>query len=235
MGSYDQYKKEVLETSLWLSDHGYFGSLRGTGGNVSVRIEDRDLMAVTPSSVKYHELAMDDICIVDLTGAVVEGSRAPSVEAGMHAAIYRERPDVKAVVHTHQIYGSVFAVLNQPIPALLDEISFTLGDAIEEVRLSEKRSRPRGCRASVGLERSGLLHGGSLAHDDHRIGHEKCFTLIVGHEHRGHSEPPQHRREVVTEFGTQLRIQRGERLVEQEEIGLGSQGAREGDALSLAT
>ncbi|MEN6474552.1 MAG: class II aldolase/adducin family protein [Syntrophaceae bacterium] len=133
MGSYEEYRTEVLETSLWLSDHGYFGSLRGTGGNVSVRIDGRDLMAVTPSSVKYHELALDDICIVDLTGAVVEGVRAPSVEAGMHAAIYRERPDVKAVVHTHQIYGSVFGVLNQPIPALLDEISFTLGEAIEVV------------------------------------------------------------------------------------------------------
>lgn len=133
MGSYDQYKKEVLETSLWLSDHGYFGSLRGTGGNVSVRIEDRDLMAVTPSSVKYHELSLDDICIVDLTGAVVEGVRAPSVEAGLHAAVYRERPDVRAVVHSHQIYGSVFAVLNQPIPALLDEVSFTLGEAIEVI------------------------------------------------------------------------------------------------------
>jgi len=133
MGSYEEYKKEVLETSLWLSDHGYFGSLRGTGGNVSVRIDGRDLMAVTPSSVKYHELSLDDICIVDLTGAVVEGVRAPSVEAGLHAAVYRERPDVKAVVHTHQIYGSVFGVLNQPIPALLDEVAFTLGEAIEVV------------------------------------------------------------------------------------------------------
>ncbi|HQP30200.1 MAG TPA: class II aldolase/adducin family protein [Deltaproteobacteria bacterium] len=133
MGLYDQYKNEVLQTSLWLSDHGYFGSLRGTGGNVSVRVEDRDLMAVTPSSVKYHELSLDDICICDLAGAVVEGARAPSVEAGLHAAVYRERPDVKAVVHTHQIYGSVFAVLNQPIPALLDEVSFSLGETIDVV------------------------------------------------------------------------------------------------------
>jgi ribulose-5-phosphate 4-epimerase/fuculose-1-phosphate aldolase len=130
---YDQYKKEVLETSLWLSDHGYFGSLRGTGGNVSLRIEGKELMAVTPSSVKYHEIAPDDICIVDLSGAVVEGSRAPSVEVGMHAAVYRERPDVNAVVHTHQTYGSVFALLNEPIPSLLDEVSFTLGESIEVV------------------------------------------------------------------------------------------------------
>jgi L-ribulose-5-phosphate 4-epimerase len=131
MGSYEEYKKEVLETSLWLSEHGYFGSLRGTGGNISVRIAEKDLMAVTPSSVKYHEITPDDICIVDLNGAAIEGKRAPSVEAGMHAAVYRERPDVNAVVHTHQIYGSVFALLNQPIPALFDEVSFTLGESVE--------------------------------------------------------------------------------------------------------
>lgn len=131
MSLYDQYKKEVLETSLWLSEHGYFGSLRGTGGNVSVRITGEDLIAVTPSSVKYHEIAPDDICVVDLSGAVVEGSRAPSVEAGMHAAVYRERPDVNAVIHTHQIYGSVFAVLNQPIPALFDEVALALGESVE--------------------------------------------------------------------------------------------------------
>jgi ribulose-5-phosphate 4-epimerase/fuculose-1-phosphate aldolase len=133
MGSYDPYKKEVLEASLWLSEHGYFGSFRSTGGNVSMRIDDKELMAVTPSSVKYHEITLDDICIVDLSGAAVEGSRAPSVEAGLHAVVYRERPDVNAVIHTHQIYGSVFAVLNQPIPALFDEVSFTLGEKVEVV------------------------------------------------------------------------------------------------------
>ena len=133
MGSYDRYKEEVLETSLWLSDHGYFGSLRGTGGNVSVRIEGEGLMAVTPSSLKYNEITRDDICVVDFSGVVKEGSRAPSVESGMHGAIYRERPDVNAVVHTHQTYGSVFALLNLPIPSLLDEVSFTLGESVEVV------------------------------------------------------------------------------------------------------
>jgi ribulose-5-phosphate 4-epimerase/fuculose-1-phosphate aldolase len=133
MGAYEKYQKEVLEASLWLSDNGYFGSLRGTGGNVSVRIEGRDLIAVTPSSVKYHEITPDDICIVDLAGAVVEGTRAPSVEAGMHAGVYRERPDVGAVVHTHQIYGSVFALLNMPIPALFDEVAFMLGESVDVI------------------------------------------------------------------------------------------------------
>ncbi len=133
MGKHDSYRQAVLEASLWLSDHGYFGSTRGTGGNVSIRIPDDSLMAVTPSSVKYHELSTQDVCIVDLNGGVVDACRTPSVETGMHAVIYRSRPDVGAVVHTHQIFGSVFALINQPIPALFDEVSFTLGPSVEVV------------------------------------------------------------------------------------------------------
>jgi glutamate-1-semialdehyde 2,1-aminomutase len=133
MGNYDTERKAVLEASLWLSDNGFFGSLRGTGGNVSVRIGDERLMAITPSSVKYHEISTEDICIVDLDAKPVEGTRAPSVEAGMHAVIYRNRPDVNAVVHTHQIFGSVFALIDHPIPALFDEVSFTLGPVVEVV------------------------------------------------------------------------------------------------------
>jgi ribulose-5-phosphate 4-epimerase/fuculose-1-phosphate aldolase len=133
MGLYDQGRKEVLEACLWLSDHGFFGSLRGTGGNVSVRTGDGRLMAVTPSSVNYREIAPEDICIVDFSGRMVEGSRTPSVESGLHAVVYRGRPDVNAVIHSHQIYGSAFAVLNLPIPSLLDEVSFTLGETIDVV------------------------------------------------------------------------------------------------------
>lgn len=133
MGEFLKHQEEVLKASIWLSDNGYFGSLRGTGGNVSVRIDGRDMLAITPSSVKYHEIVPDDICIVDLSGAVVKGSRTPSVEAGMHAGIYRERPDVNAVVHTHQIFGSVFALLNSPIPALFDEVAFSLGESVDVI------------------------------------------------------------------------------------------------------
>ena len=158
MGSYDKQKQEVLETGLWLSDHGYFGSLRGTGGNVSVRIDGEDLMAITPSSVKYHEITPDDICIVDLSATVVEGCRAPSVEAGMHAAIYRERPDVNAVVHTHQIYGSIFALLNKPIPALFDEVSFMLGASVDVVPYAVSGS------ADLALNVAGKLNNNANAY-----------------------------------------------------------------------
>jgi L-ribulose-5-phosphate 4-epimerase len=132
---YERYQQDVLSASLWLSEHGYFGSLRGTGGNVSLRVEGETAFAITPSSAKYQDLSPRDICVVGFDLAVIEGSGTlkPSVESGMHSVIYRKRPDVNAVVHTHQLYGSVLAVLGEPIPALFDEVSFSLGSTVEVV------------------------------------------------------------------------------------------------------
>jgi len=134
MSQYENDKKNVLEASLWLSDQGYFGSHRGSGGNISVRLSDQ-VMAITPSSIKYQELSVDDICVVDFDNKAIEvkSGLKPSVEAGLHSIIYKNRPDINAVVHTHQIYGSVFAVINTAIPALFDEVSFALGQTIEVI------------------------------------------------------------------------------------------------------
>jgi len=131
---YKAYKKEVFDASLWLSAHGYFGSVRGSGGNVSVRVNDT-AMAITPSALKYQDLSVDDICIVgfDNQEIKIKKGRKSSIEAGMHSVIYQKRPDIKAIVHTHQTYGSVFAILNMPIPALFDEASWALGITIEVV------------------------------------------------------------------------------------------------------
>ena len=134
MNKYESYKKNVLEASLWLSEQGYFGSHRGSGGNVSVRVNET-AMAITPSSMKYQELSFADICVVGFDLSVIEENDKlkPSVEAGMHSIIYRSRPDVNAIVHTHQIYGSVFGLINTPIPALFDEVAFSLGQMVEIV------------------------------------------------------------------------------------------------------
>ncbi len=132
MPSLNKERKEILEACLELSEQGFFGSRRGSGGNVSVRLENK-AMAITPSSVRYQELCPDDICVVGLDGELldVKPGRKPSIEFAMHAVIYSNRPDIHAVVHTHQPYASVFAALNSPVPALFDEIAWTLGPQID--------------------------------------------------------------------------------------------------------
>jgi L-ribulose-5-phosphate 4-epimerase len=101
------------------------GYLKATEGNVSVRVPGRELYAVTPSNYDYDRMRVEDVCIVDFSGKhVPDGSGAglaPSIECGMHANVYRQRPDVNAIVHTHQPYASALAFLRRPIPALTDE------------------------------------------------------------------------------------------------------------------
>jgi len=150
---YKTYKKEVLNAGMWLSQHGYFGSLRGSGGNVSARIDDTT-MAITPSGVKYQELSLNDICIIgfDNKEIAVKKGRKPSIESGMHSVIYQKRPEINAIVHTHQTYGSVFAILNLPIPALFDEVSWALGKIIQVVPYALSGSRE--LAANVGAKLS---------------------------------------------------------------------------------
>lgn len=88
---------------------------RGTGGNVSVRGDDR--VAMSPSGVPYEDVTPDTVPLVDLDGERVDGDLKPSSETPMHTIIYRERDDVGSVIHTHSPYASTFASLNEPIPA----------------------------------------------------------------------------------------------------------------------
>jgi len=92
------------------------GLVRGTAGNVSAR--DGDLVAVTPTGVDYRRLDQGSIPLVDLDGRVVDGGLTPSSELPLHLAVYRARPDVGAVVHTHSTFATTFAVLGEELPAV---------------------------------------------------------------------------------------------------------------------
>jgi L-ribulose-5-phosphate 4-epimerase len=124
MGSFDSARQQVLEKAQELTRKGY---LIATGGNLSVRIPGQEAMAITPSDYDYMKMTADDVCVLDFALTVLEGGRKPSVESGMHAAIYQARPDVNAIVHTHQVYASTLALIDAPIPALFDEQARFLG------------------------------------------------------------------------------------------------------------
>lgn len=133
MTQYNEYKNSVLRYTMWLSEHGYFGALTGSGGNVSVRIEGGNVFAITPSGVPYTKMGPHDICILDFEKNRIEGTQEPSMECDMHIAVYEGRPDVNAIVHTHQNKASIFAVINRPIPALFDEVCMNIGEIVDIV------------------------------------------------------------------------------------------------------
>lgn len=128
MGAFDSYKQLVVDTAQDLTRKGY---LMATGGNLSVRIAGQDAFAVTPSNFDYLKMTAGDIIVLDFDLAVIEGQLKPSVEAGMHAAVYQARPDVNAIVHTHQVYASALTLIKAPIPALFDEQARFLGRSVE--------------------------------------------------------------------------------------------------------
>ncbi|MEO5966009.1 MAG: L-ribulose-5-phosphate 4-epimerase [Candidatus Limnocylindrales bacterium] len=90
-----------------------------TGGNVSTRDPATGLVAIKPSGVRYEDLTAETMVVVDLDGTVVEGRYKPSSDTLSHLYIYRNRPDVNGVVHTHSRFATAFAAVGRSIPVYL--------------------------------------------------------------------------------------------------------------------
>ncbi|GAC1411460.1 MAG: L-fuculose-phosphate aldolase [Mycobacterium sp.] len=111
------------------------GLVEGTAGNISARREDGNVV-ITPSSVDYAEMAIDDMVVVNPDGGVVEAKdgRSPSSEMKLHLACYQAFDDIGSVIHSHPVWATMFAVAHQPIPACLDEFAVYCGG---EIRCAE--------------------------------------------------------------------------------------------------
>jgi L-fuculose-phosphate aldolase len=97
----------------------------GTGGNLSIYNRAEGLVAIKPSGMDYFEITEDDIVVVDLDGKIIEGPRRPSSEMQLHLGLYKSRPNINAVVHTHQIYATTIACLNWELPAVHYLVGFS--------------------------------------------------------------------------------------------------------------
>jgi L-fuculose-phosphate aldolase len=108
--------KELLEKGL----------VEGTAGNISARQEDGSI-CITPSSLDYREMTLDDLVVISPEGEVISGTRSPSSEKLLHLACLAAYEDIAAVIHSHAVYASMFAVARQPVPACIDEFSVYVG------------------------------------------------------------------------------------------------------------
>jgi L-fuculose-phosphate aldolase len=105
------------------------GLTAGTSGNVSGRLPD-DRVVITPSSLPYEDMTLDDLVVLDLDGNVVDGHRSASSEKWVHLACYRKFDEVGSVIHTHPLYATMFACARQPIPAVVDEFTLYVGGEV---------------------------------------------------------------------------------------------------------
>jgi len=106
------------------------GLVAWTSGNVSGRDPQSGLVVIKPSGVRYEELSPENMVVVDLEGKVVEGSLKPSSDTRAHIYVYRHRPEINGVVHTHSSFATAWAAVGRPIPAVLTAISDEFGGAI---------------------------------------------------------------------------------------------------------
>ena len=102
------------------------GMCKHKSGNFSAFDPQSGCVLVTPSGVARECLKAEDICVVDLDGKVVEWNKVnkPSSETMMHIFTYRERKDVRAIVHTHARFSTAFAILNKPVPPIVYEFAY---------------------------------------------------------------------------------------------------------------
>jgi L-fuculose-phosphate aldolase len=116
-------KERVLATAKELLQKGL---VEGTSGNVSGRMEDGTI-CVTPSSIPYETMTLDDLVVLDLDGNVVEGEKGPTSEKALHLACYRAFPEVGGVIHSHARFATMFAVVREPVPAAIEEVVVHVG------------------------------------------------------------------------------------------------------------
>lgn len=111
---YEDARAEIARTGVLLENEGLLST---TSGNISRRVAP-DLIAITPTSIRYGDITPEDVVITDLDKNVVDGKRRPSSELPFHTTLYRARADIGAVVHTHSPYATMLAIMRRPIPAI---------------------------------------------------------------------------------------------------------------------
>ncbi len=115
--------EEVLATAKRLLSSGL---VAGTSGNVSGRCPDGGVV-LTPSSIPYETMTLEDLVVVEGDGTLREGTRGPTSERALHLECLRRYPEVGGVIHLHPVYATMFAVVREPIPAVIEEVVVYLG------------------------------------------------------------------------------------------------------------
>lgn len=127
----EELKGEVIETAREMFE---YELIKSTFGVVSVRIPETNHIVMTPSGFNKARLAIENLCIVDLNGNLIEGKFRSSSETPMHVYIHRKLPEANAVLHTHSPMATAFAVAEKEIPCVFAEQGFAMGGRVPLVK-----------------------------------------------------------------------------------------------------
>lgn len=154
---YLEEKKELVEYGKKMSAEGLSS---GTSGNLSIYLKEEGVVLITPSGIGYFDTEPEDIVVMDLDGNIVEGSRKPSSEWHLHTLFYKNKPEARAVVHTHSKYCTTLSTLRMPIKA----VHYVIADAgTDEVPCAPYRRYGTEELAKVAVESAGESNAVLLA------------------------------------------------------------------------
>ena len=123
----EKLKEELVQLHLELPKNNL---VMWTGGNVSARDPETGLVVIKASGIRYEDMGPEHMVVVDMDAKVVEGDFKPSSDVYSHLYIYKHRPDVFGVVHTHSRFATAFAAVGKPIPCVLTAIADEFGGPI---------------------------------------------------------------------------------------------------------
>lgn len=143
-----------------------------TTGNLSARDAETGLIVVKPSGVRYEELTPDLMVVLDINGRRIEGTMRRSSDADTHLYVYRHRPDVGGIVHTHSTFATAFAAVGKPIPPVLTAICDEFGGTIPcgayarigGLEIGEEIMRSIGRSRAILMQNHGVFTIGPTAH-----------------------------------------------------------------------
>lgn len=116
---FENEKKQVIKAGMSLDRYGLIAL---SGGNVSWRMEDGSIL-VTPSGMIYEDMEIEDVLVMNIDGGVIEGTRRPSVDTEALLYIFKNRPDVNAVIHTHQPAATAVGCVTDELPCFLTTLA----------------------------------------------------------------------------------------------------------------
>jgi L-ribulose-5-phosphate 4-epimerase len=116
---FENEKQQMLDAALKMDGYGLIAL---SGGNLSWRMPTGEIV-VTPSGMVYDQMSVDDMLVVDLEGNLIEGTRKASVDTEALLYIFAHRPDVNAVIHTHQPYATGLGLVMEEIPCNLSTMA----------------------------------------------------------------------------------------------------------------
>ncbi len=154
---YLEEKKELVEYGKKMSSEGLSS---GTSGNLSIYLKEEEVVLITPSGIGYFDTTPEDIVVMDLEGNIIEGTRKPSSEWHLHTLFYKNKPEARAVVHTHSKFCTTLATLRMPIKA----VHYVIADAgTNEVPCAPYRRYGTEELAKVAVESAGESNAVLLA------------------------------------------------------------------------